>query len=169
MNQKKASSPINKRSIIAGFIGNILEWYDFTVYGFFATIIGAQFFPAEDKIVQLIAAFGVFAAGYLMRPIGGVIFGHIGDQHGRKKALIISVLLMAIPTTLIGLLPTYDTVGWYSAALLVLLRLLQGLSVGGEFTGSISFLVEKAPKGKRGFYGSWSTFGAFGGMLLGSG
>ena len=169
MNQKTASSPINKRSIIAGFIGNILEWYDFTVYGFFATIIGAQFFPAEDKIVQLIAAFGVFAAGYLMRPIGGVIFGHIGDQHGRKKALIISVLLMAIPTTLIGLLPTYDTVGWYSAALLVLLRLLQGLSVGGEFTGSISFLVEKAPKGKRGFYGSWSTFGAFGGMLLGSG
>jgi MHS family proline/betaine transporter-like MFS transporter len=169
MIKKTETSPINKRSLIAGFVGNILEWYDFTVYGFFATVIGAQFFPEEDKIVQLIAAFGVFAAGYLMRPIGGVIFGHIGDKYGRKKALMISVLLMAIPTTLIGFLPTYVNIGWYSAALLVTLRLLQGLSVGGEFTGSISFLVEKAPKGKRGFYGSWSTFGVFGGMLLGSG
>jgi MHS family proline/betaine transporter-like MFS transporter len=169
MTKKKENSPINKRSLIAGFIGNILEWYDFTVYGFFATVIGAQFFPEEDKVVQLIAAFGVFAAGYLMRPIGGIIFGHIGDKYGRKKALMISILLMAIPTTLIGFLPTYVNIGWYSAALLVALRLLQGLSVGGEFTGSISFLVEKAPKGKRGFYGSWSTFGVFGGMLLGSG
>ena len=169
MSEKIETNPIHKKSLLAGFIGNILEWYDFTVYGFFATIIGAQFFPDEDKIVQLISAFGVFAAGYLMRPIGGVIFGHIGDKYGRKKALTISVLLMAIPTTLIGFLPTYVNIGWYSAALLVILRLLQGLSVGGEFTGSISFLVEKAPKGKRGFFGSWSTFGVFGGMLLGSG
>ncbi len=160
---------LDKRSLIAGFSGNILEWYDFTVYGFFATIIGVQFFPDADKTVQLISAFGVFAAGYLMRPIGGIVFGHIGDRQGRKKALVISVLLMAIPTTLIGLLPTYESIGWYSALLLVILRLLQGLSVGGEFTGSISFLVEKAPKGKRGFFGSWSTFGVFGGMLLGSG
>ncbi len=104
-----------------------------------------------------------------MRPIGGIIFGHIGDRQGRKKALLISVLLMAIPTTLIGFLPNYDSIEWYSALLLVILRLLQGLSVGGEFTGSISFLVEKAPKNRRGFYGSWSTFGVFGGMLLGSG
>lgn len=160
---------IDKRSLIAGFSGNILEWYDFTVYGFFATVIGSQFFPDEDKVVQLISTFGIFAAGYLMRPIGGIIFGHIGDRQGRKKALLISILLMAIPTTLIGFLPNYDSIGWYSALLLVILRLLQGLSVGGEFTGSISFLVEKAPKNKRGFYGSWSTFGVFGGMLLGSG
>ncbi len=161
-------SKIDKRSLIAGFSGNILEWYDFTVYGFFATVIGAQFFPDEDKVVQLIAAFGVFAAGYLMRPLGGVIFGHIGDKQGRKKALLISVLMMAIPTTLIAFLPTYSQIGWYSALLLVILRLLQGLSVGGEFTGSISFLVERAPNDKRGFFGSWSTFGVFGGMLLGS-
>ena len=159
---------IDKRSLIAGFSGNVLEWYDFTVYGFLASIIGAQFFPDEDKTVQLISAFGVFAAGYLMRPIGGIIFGNIGDKHGRKKALLISVLLMAIPTTLIAFLPTYNEIGWVAALLLIILRLLQGLSVGGEFTGSISFLVEKAPKDKRGFFGSWSTFGVFGGMLLGA-
>jgi len=159
---------IDRRSLIAGFSGNIMEWYDFTVYGFFATIIGTQFFPKEDKIVQLISAFGIFAAGYLMRPLGGIVFGHIGDKQGRKKALLISILMMAIPTTLIGLLPTYNSIGWYAALLLVLLRLFQGLSVGGEFTGSISFLVEKAPKDKRGFYGSWTTFGVFGGMLVGA-
>ena len=160
---------IDRRSLIAGFSGNVLEWYDFTVYGFFATIIGAQFFPNEDKVVQLISAFGVFAAGYIMRPLGGAIFGHIGDRQGRKKALLISIMMMAIPTTLIGFLPTYDDIGWYAALLLVILRLFQGLSVGGEFTGSISFLVERAPKDKRGFWGSWTTFGVFGGMLLGSG
>jgi len=169
MKKDTHQAKIDKRSLIAGFSGNILEWYDFTVYGFFATIIGTQFFPEEDKIVQLISAFGVFAAGYLMRPIGGIIFGHIGDRQGRKKALLLSILMMAIPTTLIGFLPTYANIGWYSALLLVILRLFQGLSVGGEFTGSISFLVENAPKGKRGFFGSWTTFGVFGGMLIGAG
>jgi len=167
--EKNNTPPVfERRSLIAGFSGNIMEWYDFTVYGFFATIIGTQFFPKEDKIVQLISAFGIFAAGYLMRPIGGIIFGHIGDKQGRKKALLISILMMAIPTTLIGFLPTYANIGRYAALLLVILRLLQGLSVGGEFTGSISFLVEKAPAGKRGFYGSWTTFGVFGGMLIGA-
>jgi len=169
MQKKVTKNKINKRSLIAGFSGNILEWYDFTVYGFFATVIGAQFFPKEDKVVQLISAFGIFAAGYLMRPIGGIIFGNLGDKKGRKTALLWSILLMAIPTTLVGLLPTYENIGWYAALLLVILRLLQGLSVGGEFTGSISFLVENAPQGKRGFYGSWTTFGVFGGMLLGAG
>jgi len=147
-------------------VGNILEWYDFTVYGFFATVIGALFFPSEDRIASLIAAYGVFAAGYLMRPLGGVLFGIIGDKLGRQKALSVSILLMAIPTTLLGCLPTHARLGWVSAVLLVFLRLLQGISVGGEFTGSISFLVEKAPEGKRGLYGSWTTFGVMGGMLL---
>ncbi len=160
---------INPRSLLAGFVGNILEWYDFTVYGFFATVIGSLFFPSEDKIASLIAAYGVFAAGYLMRPLGGVLFGIIGDKLGRQKALSLSILLMAIPTTLLGCLPTHARWGWVSAILLIFLRLLQGISVGGEFTGSISFLVEKAPEGKRGFYGSWTTFGVMGGMLLGSG
>ncbi len=131
-------------------------------------IIGSLFFPGSDSTVSLIAAFGVFAAGYLMRPFGGIIFGHIGDRYGRKKALFLSILMMAIPTTLIGLLPTHQQIGWYAPLLLTILRLAQGLSVGGEFTGSISFLVEKAPEGKRGYYGSWTTFGVMGGMLLGS-
>lgn len=162
-------SHVHIRSLLASFVGNILEWYDFTVYAYFATVIGKNFFPSEDKIASLIATFGVFAAGYLMRPLGGFFFGIIGDKMGRKRALVLSILLMAIPTTLLGCLPTHEEWGWVAAALLVLLRLLQGLSVGGEFTGSISFLVEKAPDGKRGFYGSWSTFGVIGGMLLGSG
>ena len=166
---KSKNEPINIRSLLAGFVGNILEWYDFTVYGYFATVIGALFFPSEDKIASLLAAFGVFAAGYLMRPLGGVLFGIMGDKLGRQKALSMSILLMAIPTTLLGCLPTHDQWGWASAASLVFIRLLQGISVGGEFTGSISFLVEKAPGGKRGFYGSWTTFGVMGGMLLGSG
>jgi len=160
---------INRKALIAGISGNVLEWYDFTVYGFFATVIGALFFPDEDKVVQLISAFGVFAAGYLMRPIGGALFGYIGDKFGRKKALIMSVLMMAIPTTLIGFLPTYNSIGWYAALILIILRLIQGLSVGGEFTGSISLLVEMAPPNKRAFFGSWSTFGAFGGILVGAG
>ena len=163
------TSPLHIRSLVAGFAGNILEWYDFTVYAYFATVIGKHFFPSDDKIASLIAAFGVFAAGYLMRPLGGFLFGVIGDKMGRKRALVLSILFMAIPTTLLGCLPTHAQWGWVSAALLVLLRLFQGLSVGGEFTGSISFLVEKAREGKRGFYGSWSTFGVIGGMLLGSG
>jgi MHS family proline/betaine transporter-like MFS transporter len=164
-----SKTTINKKSLIAGFSGNILEWYDFTVYGFFATVIGTQFFPESDKVVQLISSFGVFAAGYLVRPLGGVIFGLIGDKQGRKKALAFSVIMMAVSTTLIAFLPVYANIGWYSALLLILLRLLQGFSVGGEFTGAISFLVETAPEGKRGFYGSWTTFGVFGGILLGSG
>ena len=164
-----SKTTINKKSLIAGFSGNILEWYDFTVYGFFATVIGTQFFPESDKVVQLISSFGVFAAGYLVRPLGGVIFGLIGDKQGRKKALVFSVIMMAVSTTLIAFLPVYANIGWYSALLLILLRLLQGFSVGGEFTGAISFLVETAPEGKRGFYGSWTTFGVFGGILLGSG
>ncbi len=153
---------------MAGFFGNVLEWYDFTVYGFFAVVIGALFFPNGDSTVSLIGAFSVFAAGYFMRPFGGIIFGHIGDKYGRKKALFLSILMMAIPTTLIGVLPTYQQIGWYAALLLTMLRLAQGLSVGGEFTGSISFLVENAPKGKKGYYGSWTTFGVMSGMLLGS-
>ncbi len=160
---------INIRSILAGFVGNILEWYDFTVYGYFASVIGTLFFPSEDKIASLIATFGVFAAGYFMRPLGGLLFGIMGDRLGRQKALSMSILLMAIPTTLLGCLPTHSQWGWASAVFLVFIRLLQGVSVGGEFTGSISFLVEKAPDGKRGFYGSWTTFGVMGGMLLGSG
>lgn len=158
----------NKRHVLAGTVGNILEWYDFAIYGFLAPVISPLFFPDADPIVSLIKTYGVFAAGYLMRPIGGVIFGHIGDRMGRKKALQLSIAMMAIPTVLVGLLPTYAQIGTGAAVLLIGLRLLQGISVGGELIGSMSYLVETAPPNRRGLQGSWSVCGGVAGILLGS-
>src|SRR5262249_41708528 len=123
----------------------------------------------EDRLASLLATYGVFALGFLMRPVGGILFGHLGDRHGRKKALEWSVLLMALPTTVLGLLPTYAQVGLAAPLLLTLIRMLQGVSVGGEFIGSISFLGEHAPAGRRGFLASWSSTSASFGNLLGSG
>jgi MFS transporter, MHS family, proline/betaine transporter len=157
-----------QRAVVAGIAGNVMEWYDFSVYGYFAAVIGRQFFPAQDAASSLIAAFGVFAAGFLMRPFGSLIFGHIGDKKGRKLALTASVVLMAVPTFLIGLLPTYEQIGVTASVLLVLLRLIQGLSVGGEYTTSSIFLVEQSSAGRRGFLGSFVPFGSCGGVLLGS-
>ena len=116
-----------RRVIAAGMIGNVLEWYDFAVYGYFATAIGRHFFPHEDAVAQLLSAFGVFALGYLMRPVGGVVVGHIGDRFGRRAALTFSVAAMAIPTFLIGLLPGYATLGLMAPIALTLLRMMQGL------------------------------------------
>ena len=156
------------RTSLVGGVGNLLEWYDFAVFGYFAPFISTQFFPTDDPISGLINTFGVFAAGYLARPIGGVLFGQIGDRLGRKRALQLSIFLMAVPTTLIAFLPTHATVGVFAPVLLIILRLAQGVSVGGEFIGSCCYLVEAAPPGRRGFFGSWSTFGTIGGMLVGS-
>jgi MHS family proline/betaine transporter-like MFS transporter len=125
---------LTRRAILAGMIGNVMEWYDFAVYGYLAGIIGHDFFPSEDPRSSLLAAFGAFAAGFLMRPVGSVIFGHVGDRVGRMAALVLSVLAMAVSTLLIGLLPTHAQVGATASALLVLLRLVQGLSVGGEYS-----------------------------------
>ena len=157
-----------QRIIAAGVIGNVLEWYDFAIYGYFAAAIGRQFFPHEDPVAQLLSAFGVFALGYLMRPLGGALFGHIGDQFGRRAALTLSVAAMAIPTFLIGLLPGYATLGLWAPAALTLLRMTQGFSIGGEFTSSVVFLVERAPEGRRGLMGALAMSGATGGILLGS-
>jgi MHS family proline/betaine transporter-like MFS transporter len=156
------------RTIAAGMIGNVLEWYDFAIYGYFATAIGHHFFPHEDAVAQLLSAFGVFALGYLMRPVGGVVVGHIGDRFGRRAALTFSVAAMAIPTFLIGLLPGYATLGLMAPIALTLLRMMQGLSVGGEYTSSMVFLVEHAPDGRRGLMGALAASGAGGGTLLGS-
>ncbi len=157
-----------RRIVIAGLAGNVMEWYDFGTYGFFAATIGALFFPAHDPMVSLLASFAVFAVGFLGRPLGALVFGHIGDRRGRKRALMASVLMMAIPTLLIGLLPTYAQVGILAPALLVALRLCQGLAVGGEFTTSMVLLVENAQRSRRAFVGSFAPFGAVGGMLIGS-
>src|SRR5262245_2728365 len=157
-----------RRLVIAGIAGNVMEWYDFAVYGYFAQTIGQHFFPSKDPIASLIAAFGVFAAGFLVRPFGGLVFGHIGDRIGRKAALTLSAMAMAVPTFLIGILPDYAQIGVAASALIVILRLAQGLSVGGEYTTSIVFLVEGAAPDRRGLTGSWSYFGAVAGILLGS-
>lgn len=127
------------------------------------------FFPSEDPTISLIAAFGAFAVGFLVRPLGGLLFGRIGDLVGRRRALILSVLAMAIPTVLIGILPTYETIGILAPILIVVLRIIQGLSVGGEYTSSVVFLVEHAQPGRRGRNAIWGVWGATAGILLGSG
>jgi MFS transporter, MHS family, proline/betaine transporter len=162
------ADPVKPRVMAAGAIGNVLEWYDFAVYGYFAASIGRAFFPEQDKVAQLLAAFGVFAVGFIMRPIGGALFGHVGDRYGRRAALTWSVTAMAVPTFLIGVLPGYDVLGVAAPLLLTLLRMAQGLSVGGEYTTSIVFLVERAPRGRRGLVGAVADLGAVIGILAGS-
>jgi MFS transporter, MHS family, proline/betaine transporter len=157
-----------RRGIIAGVAGNILEWYDFALFGFFAQQIGTHFFPATDRTASLLAAYGTFAAGFLMRPVGGALFGWVGDRYGRKQALIWSVLAMAFPSFMIGVLPSTETIGLLAPILLLLFRLLQGVAVGGEYMASAVFLVEGSAAGRRGWMGSWGPFGASAGTLLGS-
>lgn len=157
-----------KRVVTAGVIGNVLEWYDFAVYGFFASVLAAQFFPSGNRTVSLLAAFGAFAVGFLMRPVGAALFGHIGDRYGRARALLLSIALMAVPTVAMGLLPTYASIGITASVAIVLLRMCQGMAVGGEFTASIVFLAEHAPPRRRGFFASWAMFGATFGTMLGA-
>jgi len=153
----------------AAVIGNVLEWYDFGVYGFVAVIIGKKFFPGQDEITQLLSAFLTFGLGFLARPVGGIIIGRMGDTHGRKAALLLTIFLMAAGTFLIGILPTYETIGLLAPILLLLARLMQGFSTGGEWGGSTSFIIEWAPKEHRGLYGSFQQMSVVGGLLLGSG
>lgn len=161
--------PGNTRRIIAaGAIGNVLEWYDFAVYGYFAAAIGRAFFPKEDDVAQILAAFGIFAVGFLMRPVGGAVIGAIGDRLGRRAALTFSVAAMAIPTFLVGVLPDYHVLGVAAPILLTLLRMAQGLSVGGEYTTSIIFIIERAPANRRALVGALGCCGAVAGILLGS-
>ncbi len=166
---------LNKRqslsfeSLGAGMIGNVLEWYDFGLYGYLAPVIGALFFPSTNPVASLIGAYGGFAIGFAVRPLGGAVFGHLGDRVGRQPVLILSVVMMGVATTAIGLLPTYGQIGIAAPILLLLIRLLQGFSVGGEFTGSVSYLVETAPRRRRGLAGSFANIGSTGGYLLAAG
>jgi MHS family proline/betaine transporter-like MFS transporter len=154
---------------MAGFVGNVVEWYDFALYGYLAGVIAPVFFPESDPTAGLIATYGIFAAGFLMRPLGAAFFGWFGDRHGRARTMQISVTMMALPTLLLGVLPTYERVGALAPILLVLVRLLQGFSVGGEFSSSATYLVETAPEGRRGQTGSWANIGSMSGSLLGVG
>lgn len=155
-----------KKVVLAGAIGNALEWYDFTIYAFFVPIIAAQFFPNKDPFVSLLATFGVFAVGFLVRPLGAVLFGYIGDHAGRKKALVLSMIMMSFPTFLIGILPNYHSIGLMAPLLLIGLRIVQGLAVSGELTTATVFLIEHADLNKRGIAGSLAMTGALFGMVL---
>jgi MFS transporter, MHS family, shikimate and dehydroshikimate transport protein len=155
---------------LSGLIGATVEWYDFFLYGTAAALVfGQLFFPSSDPLVGTIAAFGSFAFGYLSRPIGAVVFGHYGDKIGRKAMLILTLLIMGIATFLIGLLPTYDTIGVWAPILLLVLRFFQGIGLGGEWGGAVLLAVEHSPRNKRGFYGSLIQIGAPAGLLLGTG
>ncbi len=171
MTYSKHTSSLLKhvRNVLPYIAGNALEWYDFAVYAYFSTIIGRVVFaPHNDAMSALIKTYGMFFAGFLMRPLGGMIFGYIGDHYGREKSLAWSTYLMAIPTTCIGLLPSYTRVGAWSAFGLFVLRLLQGLSIGGAFTGTMILMVEKSPDGTKVWGGSWASFSALLGLIMGS-
>lgn len=149
-------------------MGNMLEQYDIVVFGFMANYIATAFFPAKDAITNLFLVFYIFVIGYASRPIGSLLFGYLSDGFGRKKALIFSVILMGVSTSLIGVLPTYAAVGSIATLLLLLCRLFQGLAVGGEYITSIAFLIEHASPDERGFMGSWAAFGVNFGNLIAS-
>ncbi|TWI50925.1 MHS family proline/betaine transporter-like MFS transporter [Pseudomonas duriflava] len=153
-----------RKVITAASIGNFVEWFDFAVYGFLATIIAEQFFPSGDPKVALLKTFAVFAVAFAFRPLGGIVFGMLGDRIGRKKILALTILLMAGATTLIGLLPTYASIGVLAPLMLTVIRCVQGFSAGGEYAGACAYVMEHAPRTQRATYGSFipvSTFSAF--------
>jgi len=162
-------APLKPIAVIAGMAGNMMEWYDFALYGVMAPTLGKLFFPQGNNLVSILSVFGVFAAGYIMRLGGGAFFGHIADHHGRRIALLTSATLMAISTSLVGFLPAYASIGIGAPLLLVTLRLIQGLSTGGEFVTSITYLVENAPAHRRGLIGTLAGSSACMGLLIGSG
>lgn len=151
--------------ILSSLICNTLLWYDHMLFSHLISIIGGVFFPSDDKLVSILKAFGVFAVGFLIRPIGAAIFGHIGDKYGRKIALFLSIILMTLSTVLIAFVPGYQKIGVLASILVVCLRLLQGISLGGE-AGNAPFLIEHAPKNKRGFFGSIEVLSAILGSIL---
>lgn len=159
-----------RRIVVASVAGNAMEWYDFFVYGTAAALVfGQLFFPANaDPLVGTLGAFAAFAMGFVARPLGGVVFGHIGDRYGRRASLVWTLLIMGVATFGIGLLPTYDHVGLWAPAALVGLRLLQGIASGGEWGGGVLMISESAPPEKRGYYAAWSQLGVGGGFVLSS-
>jgi len=159
---------LRRRAIWSVIIGGFFELFDFSIFGFFAGAIGRNFFPGGDPVVSLLSSLATFGVGFVMRPVGGLVIGAYSDRYGRKSALVFTLLLMAAATGATGLIPSYATIGVAAPILLVLCRLLQGFSAGGEWGGSTVFLVEYAPPGRRGFFGSWQQFGVAFGSLAGS-
>ncbi|WP_156747687.1 MFS transporter, partial [Methylosinus sp. 3S-1] len=154
------------RAILVGSLGNLVEWYDFYVYSAFSLYFAPSFFPGDDPLAQMLSAAGVFALGFLMRPIGGALFGEIGDRYGRRRALTLSVLLMCLGSLIVAVTPTHATIGEAAPAILLFARLLQGLSLGGEYGSSATYLAEMAEPDRRGFYSSFQYVTLIGGQLL---
>ncbi len=161
----------HKRALIAGSIGNFIEWYEFAVYGFLATVIARNFFQlaGEAPLTGLILTYASFAIAFFFRPLGAIIFGRIGDRIGRKPTLIVVLVMMTLATTAIGLVPMYASIGVAAPLILTGLRILQGLFAGGEYGGAVSLMTEFAPRGKRGLYGAWQSFTVALGLLAGAG
>ncbi|MFM7065675.1 MAG: MFS transporter, partial [Gammaproteobacteria bacterium] len=157
-----------RRVAMTSLVGTSIEWYDFFLYGTAAALVfPAVFFPASmPPMVALFASFSTFAIGFFARPLGGILFGNLGDRRGRKRALVIALLMMAASTTLIGLLPGYGTIGWLAPVLLVVLRFVQGLAIGGQWAGAVLLVTENAPAHRRGFYGSFAQIGVPVGVVL---
>lgn len=158
-----------KRAVKAAALGNAMEWFDFGVYSYIAVTLGKVFFPSGSPTAQLLSTFGAFAAAFLVRPLGGMVFGPLGDRVGRQKVLALTMILMAAGTFAIGLIPSYATIGVGAPLLLLAARLVQGFSTGGEYAGASTFIAEYAPDKKRGFFGSWLEFGTLAGYIGGAG
>ncbi|MDF1677717.1 MAG: MFS transporter [Legionellaceae bacterium] len=156
------------KNIVGSFLGSVSEWYEFVVYAFCAPFLAPLFFPSHNKFASILAVFGAFAVGFFMRPLGALVFGYFGDKYGRQKTVSIAVILIGLPTVVMGLMPTYESIGMAAPIILLLVRMLQGLSVGGQFTGSAVFITEHIGTKQR-YLGSGITFaGAFIGMLIAS-
>jgi len=160
-----------RRALVAGSIGNFIEWYEFAVYGFLATVIAKNFFTLEGEsaITSLILTYAAFAVAFFFCPLGAVVFGRMGDRIGRKPTLIIVLVMMTLATAAIGLVPVYASIGVAAPLLITILRILQGLFAGGEYGGAVSLMTEFAPKGKRGLYGAWQSLTVALGLLAGAG
>jgi MHS family proline/betaine transporter-like MFS transporter len=156
------------KAVLSGGIGNVMEWYDFAVYGYLASTISGLFFPSENPLAALTNTFLLFAIGFIARPLGAFVIGHYGDKAGRKNALVLTVSLMALGTLLLGIMPTYSVIGVWAPIGVAIARLIQGFSAGGEWGGSTSFMVEYAAERRRGYIGSWQQVTVATGLLLGS-
>ena len=156
-----------KEVVLASLIGTAIEWYDFFIFGTAAALVFAQlFFPSAEPVIGTLYSFAIFGVAFIARPLGGIVFGHYGDKIGRKSMLVMTLLIMGGATTLMGVLPTYESIGIWAPILLVILRLLQGVAVGGEWGGAVLMAVEYSPEERRGFYGSWPQMGSPIGLFL---
>ncbi|MBJ8442715.1 MFS transporter [Acinetobacter bereziniae] len=174
MKDVQGTNPNNKKSShrlagISSMVGTTIEWYDFFIYGAAAALIfNKLFFPNLDPLAGVLAAFATYAVGFIGRPLGGIVFGHFGDKIGRKSMLLVTLMLMGIPTVMIGLLPTFESIGYWATICLIILRFIQGMAMGGEWGGAVLMAVEHAPEGNKGFWGSLPQASTGGGLMLAS-